>query len=514
MSWNPFTATAVADSSPLGRQFVDGTGPFALTSIGGGYTDAPASAAAATPSPSSTSTDSGTSSTPIRTGGEDTLHVSLWADWLDSSIVAELMAAQQIAREDASERAEDESPTVELAGRMWRVSPYGFKAGESKHSYFPYVLRSEGVTLGLAPDRPGDSNTPNMRIEIGSLAFITGDDLSVMWPALVAQVEKGLRCRITKNRIARVDPCVDLAGVSLTGLMGAFHKRRWISRAKKTASYERFVLAGQSDELNASTYQHGRTETGFSIGRGAISCRVYDKVAEVQRDEIKAAAMANYRWGEVAEVATRVEFQLRRDGLRSFIDRACKAGIETVADWLTARAAVCEYLCTSWLRFSAGDFDARHTERLNALHPDWEAARVAFAEWTGEPTYKAERRAKSVSIEAEALMKQGLGCFTAALVRCGVDLYRMEDRDQVLGWAIGRAFKRFGTDPSVWAAYRDKEERQEASIPADRFFSSLCRELESCRVGVTHPNPATVDLRPFHGGYAAGGPGLGHPPGG
>lgn len=444
----------------------------------------------------------------MRSGGEDTLHVSLWADWLDSSLLAELVAAQQLSQLSPQEWPEDESPCLDLGGKTWRVNPHGINPGDSQYSYYPFVLKSEGITLALNPHKAGDGPSPNMRIEIGSLAFIAGDDLSAMWPQLIGEIQDGLRCRVTRDRIARVDAAADLPGVPVARLTQAFHDRQWISRARKAASYEHWPLAGQGDEIIAAAHYVGRAVTGFTIGRKPIMCRVYDKVAELTRDEIKHAAMIEYRWGEPTETATRVEFQLRRDALRAFIRLGFTEGIQSVDDWIKARASICEYLCDSWLRFTAEEYDSRHTERAGALHEDWEAARQAFAGWTGDKTYQVKRQEKGISIEGEQLAKQAVGCAVSVAIRCGVDLLNRADRNEQLLGYIGRVFKRTlrENEDVIWANWHDKEERQEASMPLDRFLPSYPVELESSGAGVTHPAPPSGGPPRVQPGSAGCGP--------
>lgn len=156
--------------------------------------------------------------------------------------------------------------------------------------------------------------------------------------------------------------------------------------------------AGAEDAAAASTWRHGRQLTGFSLGKGAVCARLYDKRREIGASHKHWMRTVWRDWqafsattGEVAPYLEdgevwRLEFQLRREGLLSLEELEAP---EPGADWPSASLgswahlegrldSLWRYLTSRWLRHGHRTKDDRQ-----ALSPEWRQVQRAWS--TGEP---------------------------------------------------------------------------------------------------------------------------------
>ena len=190
---------------------------------------------------------------------------------------------------------------MELRGQRFSMSGKGSRGYE-------YVLMNDDVTVQLAERAAGGAVYPEIRVTWRSsylwrygwrAAYIRVRDWVYGWA-----VVKG-------KKVSRADATIDvnraLPEVNL--------------RAGEVISY-----AQKKKEFYIQHHLTGLSETGYSFGQGDLMCRVYDKRIEIEHSQ-KAWFMDLWRkagWNGESSV-TRVEFQMRRDFLRSM-------QIETVKD--------------------------------------------------------------------------------------------------------------------------------------------------------------------------------------
>ena len=237
-----------------------------------------------------------------------------------------------------------------------------------------------------------------------------------------------LGCVVERDKLTRVDAAADLAGMDVAVFGEALVSGRVVSRANKRAMY----LAGVEC-------------SGITCGAGALMVRVYDKAREVREkgDEAKADYLERNRWGGPQEVATRVEFQLRRESLKSM-------GIDTVDDWLEKRAEVVAYLTGEWCRV-VNRVDRKNGNQKKAKTTrEWDLVAEAFRDWAG----KAEPvvRSQEPRPEADALTQQALGCMLTAHALTEQDV--AEDIDEVFAYLADK----------LYSALQDNEARTIAKL--------------------------------------------------
>ncbi|MBN2711870.1 MAG: hypothetical protein JXR97_05455 [Planctomycetes bacterium] len=421
----------------------------------------------------------------FNTGGEDTAHISLYVEWKDIQFyeaICDWKAAQALGKEGHDTPLDERVTGFDIGQYQFEVLPYGYNAGNSKYSYYPYVIVGDGIRYCFS-DRKymGDKmKCPNMRIEMGSLPLMLLG-FAECWRR-ANEIIRLLGGKLHKSRIARIDVCVDLPGISVDTMQKAVWDGRMISRAKYKSRYA--VQSGsvqELDEMRVEEYKFGKKRTGIVIGRSGISCRIYDKIHESRCREDKLLCLTHKRWGgEIPKDAARVEFQLRSEALRKITVENKKSKIETVEDWQKCKSDICKYLCKSWLRLYRKDFDSSHTARLKEddLLPAWKRVIDAFECWTGEGNAKSVKRESTpLRLNAFALIQEGFGCLRAAFIRCGVYLDR-EDPQWINQFCemSNTAFKRLldcDGHARFFQRQRDAANKLDASLPWDLPFGLI-----------------------------------------
>ncbi|HEX6964101.1 MAG TPA: hypothetical protein VF175_19695 [Lacipirellula sp.] len=338
------------------------------------------------------------SSKTISSGGEDWLELSLYLTHQRFDQVADLLDRAKEAAE-----ANREGDELVLGDQRFLVLPGTASAGEGKKRIaYRWRLRSEcGLVLNLMHRAFPHRTMPNGIARATSLLLMKVGVREV-W----RQINVALACldiQITRNKVSRVDPCVDLPGVPVTAFTEPFCDGHYATRAR--ASEEHYV------ELSIDVHRFGQEPTGFTVGKGGLKVRVYDKVRETGSDLEKLEVLIARRWGEWTPKATRVEFQLRREKLKEL-------GVNSFEDWLEKRSAVLAKLTTTGFRLVQGPVDRQHVNRA-PIHPIWERVQTAFEEWTG-PAGEAELAPlPTVAVPPSQLIQQVVGLFVSVLARRG-----------------------------------------------------------------------------------------------
>jgi len=182
---------------------------------------------------------------------------------------------------------------VELHRRKFSVSPKGGRGYE-------YVLINDDVRIQLAERAQGGEVYPEIHITWRSqylwrygwrAAYTNVRDWVESWASIVGEKVSRVDLNVYLNRAL---PQIDM-------------------RSNEVVTYAR-----SKREFYVQHHLKGLDETGFSFGQGKLTCRIYDKVAEIEHSS-KAwfrDMWAKQGWDGESPV-TRVEFQARRDFLKS-----------------------------------------------------------------------------------------------------------------------------------------------------------------------------------------------------
>ena len=339
-----------------------------------------------------------------------------------------LSAAQKLAQ-----KGNGKGSLVRIGMVECLVRPAGGRGGGL---YFSWIVEGLGVRISIMDRGRPFGETPNVRIHVGAIRLLH-ERLDRVHAATKLLVEE-MGCKVVGEKLSRVDACLDLVGVGVSEFVEPFVRGRCIRRGRKFG-----------------VYGDGLSFTGFHVGNGAIRLRIYDKVAECKGDAVKWDLMvARVYGGEVPEVASRVEFQLRRKVLKE-----CE--VETVADWMSKRAEILEYLNREWFRLTDDDVDRDNSTRFGPSRL-WGRVCEGFATWAGPAFIAAVRtRVKRSAMDVEALVRQAIGCLTSAAARRAWSIHTMPD---VVRMMIEFVESYEYLEPSVVARYQAKRAESDASL--------------------------------------------------
>ena len=468
----------------------------------------------------------------VTPGNVDTIHISYYCTFTDkfAETMRLIMEARCIAenppikkdriRKNMQQVAEDlqdvdksDEPTFTCDDVTYTVMPYGFSPGKGENvraCYYKYVLKSEGVTIAIAnrqcKDDPEAKGNPNVRVEIGALPLIWAGSLENLMPQIEQQlVDMGLR--IVKNRLARVDLCVDLP-FNIRDLQMALVNKQYITRARKQSLFENGdVVVGECDDpAQVQIHMTQTRETGFVIGRDKILCRGYDKLLKEAYNEDMLLALEQRRCGGVLwEVMSRIEFQLRRDALRNMAVVGEIDGIKSWEDFVKYQAEIAHYLTHDWLIFTDSEFDRTHTKRvredLDNWHHHWLEVCEAFEVAYGKVRYEVKRLQAPMKRTAEEHIVQAVGCCQSAIIRTDLNISK-EDPHWVELVALFHYLKTKEVLEDIeardrfWDRWEIKQRRQNNSTPSDAI--PVPSDLASIGAGVTHKQPLEAFILAQH----------------
>jgi hypothetical protein len=336
------------------------------------------------------------------TGGEDWLTVNFYVEHQ----AFEALAAQLDDAQHAAASAILGKDEVQLGDVRFIMAPRGSRQGAgSKAVQMRWRMQSEhGLTLLLLNRATAHATLANVQARATSLLLMRfGFDR--VWDLMQYCVE-ALHADIVRNKLSRVDACVDLPGLHVADLSRPFNQGWVISRSRLRGSYS--VGTFMND------YLVGKDSTGFTVGKSPLMLRVYDKLRESQLDPQKLAVLDAQRWMGRPSCATRVEFQLQREKLKRF-------GVDTVEDWLRFRRQILDELTSNWFRLTAGPVDRKHADRTE-IHPAWIDVQQAFAAWTGEPSRQELKPLPKVWVDTSRQYAMVVGILKGNFAKVGKDI--------------------------------------------------------------------------------------------
>lgn len=372
---------------------------------------------------------------------EDTAYLSVWCSWgLEADIIFNRLERCRLeAQGKADTFSPDENPEVvedmdfdpdkvefadsmdssayggerfiegsgggcgefEFGGIIWYVMPYGKGGKDFGGAHYRYQLVSGGIKIFIR--RESSETVSNMWIEIGSIPLCVKGGLKPVCDELWA-IFKSEGIIFEKNILSRVDIYADFDHCDAGEMCDKFYENARITRARKEANYSQ--LLGYGGEINFSMHSIGGRKTGFAIGT-ETHLRVYDKRFEMQRDPIKWGVFAD-KYDGIPETLTRVEFQLRRNALKSFaLDETGEKRIEGYESYLEVRERLWKSLTTDWFRLIDKPVDKENNHQSRAkTWPAWEVVQCAV-----NASLDVIRRIKRrVEVDCSQLLKMGLGC--------------------------------------------------------------------------------------------------------
>lgn len=318
-----------------------------------------------------------------------------------------------------------------------RIGPYLFQVlDHGKKKRCPYILDNSDVRLEIG--RGG--GVPMVHAQIKNQFLLeSGADRALEAVRFVA----GSLGRIDgREKVSRADLCIDFAPCQP---LHQWSNDAWISRAKRrTPHYE------------------GDRFTGWSIGKGDMSARLYDKLFElltVSRKDYLLVLWRQHGWQE-SEPVWRLEFQFRRAVLKEM-------KVSNIDELLANLPGLWAYATQKWLLLKQPtDTDTNPTRW--PLHLLWQLLQGASF---GNQRQPALSRTRSASLPSdEWLFTNGMGAFSSYMAREGIT-------------DMMEAFPRFFADAC------DYHEKQ--GISAERYLEGKAR-LKGRKFGTIFNRETTI----------------------
>jgi hypothetical protein len=247
----------------------------------------------------------------------DTLRLSIDIKWKDSYFFSALTEAKLLAKADKIDFPIPFIINNENDEYFFNVKYHGSQGYE-------WILNNPEYSLLI-----GNWVTPQSRPSV--MVTIRSETLWRKGPRkavyfITSLIEK-LGGEITEVKISRVDLCVD----------ALFPEKLW---------NENILGHRVTRATDTKTFHSNKKLTGFMIGKGSISARLYDKPLEIQQQSNKTWFFDVWGLKEVPNnyKIIRVEFQLRREAVKQL-------GIPHVHNLFDLIQNVWSYCTKDWLKF-------------------------------------------------------------------------------------------------------------------------------------------------------------------
>jgi len=277
--------------------------------------------------------------------------------------------------------------TVELFGNEFMVQARGSKGG------YEYLLKNGDIDLQIMPDARGGKPSPELRVIFRS-PFLWQSGEVQAYNKVVEFANKV--ASIAYCRVSRADLCVD----KVMPLPEINRKAQVVS------------LLREKNLFYGGDFQRGQRETGYQFGRGGMACRFYDKAYEISvkgKGHIRPLWLANGWDGE--STVSRLELQLRRDGLRRF---------DKTMDFPTFRDSksdIWAYMTSKYIRIiQPGSATRKERAKVTEYWKDYQDCYVLFGERQGVLPVK------QLSLDWRHVVKQAAGCMASAWARLAADV--------------------------------------------------------------------------------------------
>jgi hypothetical protein len=336
----------------------------------------------------------------VLASGIDTLGFSLQVNWLSRDLFKLLGDAKQ----DAKYSKTDEPVTLRVGPEENR---WLFSMKEHGVGGYEWLIYNKDCALRIG-NWTHPIQRPSIMVDVRSEAlWMRGADTMVQ---RIVELIRALGGNVWEIKSSRVDICADVL----------LPKSAWTLELES-----QFITKAARIDSHTSR----RKLTGFSIGKGKISARLYDKPEEIRSKSGKYWMYDIWGIDRVPHdyVIVRVEFSFRRDRLRKF---GCKSWDDTKANL----PGLWAYATQKWLRIPE-DASIHHTQQK--LIPWWDTVMNGFEGAQGaEPLVQD----KAVSYDLTRHALQVVGGLTSiigiSLQDEVVDTDYPVDFDSSLSWAL------------------------------------------------------------------------------
>jgi hypothetical protein len=327
------------------------------------------------------------------------------AYYLRPTLQCTLNFLQLASEKEALRQSKKHEPRkIEIGGIEFFLQPYGTKSG------YPFLIENEDMSIQF-----GEFNEPSFYVTYSSIA---------LWHKGVAALHR--QFMDWSHRVG-LDAVCDES----------------LSRVDFTFDYFLPEIDFNEDDfvsLSAKDSQHRneRQVQTFSLGKGDVMLRVYNKVAEINEKSKKTWFFD--LWGSITENVWRIEWQVRKELMRRF-------GIRTFSDLFEGQGDILRYLSQEHTTLRIPNEDSNRSRW--PLHPLWQSlqdhigtlqAQGVYREFDREELLNA--RLMRIAISIQGYLKR------IAAVECVLHDTPMLTNTEALKYLQGLLFRVH--DPLTW----------------------------------------------------------------
>ena len=125
---------------------------------------------------------------------------------------------------------------------------------------FRYVLERDGIVLGLMNRADVHDTLPNAYVRVSGDTCLARGGIESFKKSMSWLRKMG--ARVVRNKVSRVDLCIDLAGVDVAEFVSKFRDQHYVSRLVKWAAHGTATVA----QTETRPFGRGRRPTGFTVG--------------------------------------------------------------------------------------------------------------------------------------------------------------------------------------------------------------------------------------------------------
>ncbi|MCF6205213.1 MAG: hypothetical protein L3J59_16375 [Methylococcaceae bacterium] len=282
--------------------------------------------------------------------------------------------------------AQDSDPLIKATAQA-NIGGHYFEVSSRGRGKYLYVLKDNWFQIQVAGE---DSKAlPVVYVQISS-ELLTFNPLCDVIESIKFIVNT-LASSVDKVSVSRVDICIDfMTDVNLS----KFTEDNWVTRAK-----------------SFSRYSENSQFTGWSIGKGQLMARLYNKTTESKKSnkQFFYDVWSDNGWGYKDQV-WRIEFQFKRETL----NQLNAIMVEELEEKLSSLWC---YATTQWLRLTLpSKQDTARTRWDN--HPLWEM--LTTVSWQTLPNRGLKRVIKERIPTDDYFFTSGFSVFPAYMAREGI----------------------------------------------------------------------------------------------
>ena len=364
-----------------------------------------------------------------------------------------------------------ESAVLEKHGIEFIVDGLRFmllKNGSGRGSFScRWCLYHRGIFFGLCNNPNRSSNRPVAKVEI------KGEPLVQLGLQGALEAVDGVLAAFgigyERSLLSRIDVKADHIGIPVSRYKDDFDNDRVITRARQLNTF------GSFQEVQTIVVGNRKTNR--------VVCRFYDKLAELLHKPEKAALFEKYvTEGEIVDSCTRVEFEIRREGLKEL-------GINSFEDCFGRLVEITTYLTAEFLRIADDKVDRNHTDRAKTAE-HWQETQAAFLQFAKTFRQLPARVAEPIPFDATKHCNTMIGHLISWMIKDGAkpetprDIMEFAQKRFLAGLLTHEVFEKYGK------ALLNFEHKN--GLEAMQYFDNRTIEAKQALTGVEKVQDADV----------------------